>query len=169
MLKPPLPFFLALPLVLSITLDSKGTLIIVHAKEDYLLVLHGDEGDQGVSRTLQKPGSGYMESPLRHQPGLIKLDHIIPAETAIKRAIGDLDMWPLGLDAVDLNNLLERMFNNEPAVRHISPNDPPGKTLTNVPLNDAARARQEGNTDDPQAKAGRACTFHRKPPDIVLI
>ena len=54
-------------------------------------------------------------------------------------------MWPLGLDAVDLNNLLERMFNNEPAVRHISPNDPPGKTLTNVPLNDAALTLLDGD------------------------
>ena len=47
-------------------------------------------------------------------------------------------MRPLGLDAVGLSNLLEKMFNNEPAVRHTSPNDPPGKTLTNVLLNDAA-------------------------------
>ena len=53
-----------------------------------------------------------MESPLRHQPGLIKLNHTIPAETAIKKAIGDLDMRPLGLDTVDLNNFRERMFNN---------------------------------------------------------
>ena len=114
-------------------------------------------------------------------------------------------MRPLGLDAVGLNNLLERMFNNEPAVRHISPNDSTGRTLTNVLLNDTAltlmdrddkaagmmyqvmgqiglivgvsdkgldglsrslfiqaRTRQEGDADDPQAKAGRIFTFHRK-------
>ena len=32
-----------------------------------------------------------------------------------------------------------------------------------------ARTRQEGDADDPQAKAGRIFTFHRKPSDIVLI
>merc|ERR1712002_1288582 len=77
---------------------------------------------------------------------------------AIKRAIGDLDMRSLGLDSVGLNNFLERMFNNLnqvpifskvttsvhhifscfPAVRHISPNDLTGRTLTNVLLNDTA-------------------------------
>ena len=194
---------------------------------------------------------------------------------AIKRSIGDLDMRPLGLDAVGLNNFLERMFNNLnqvpifskittsthhifscfPAVRHVSPNDLTGRTLTKVLLDDTAltlidrndlavgmidqvmgqiltlmyrhqnapdldineaprvgdfcffrhseksklqsintlrlglivgisnkgldglsrslfiqaRTRQEGDADDPQAKAGRIFTFHRKPSDIVLI
>ena len=32
-----------------------------------------------------------------------------------------------------------------------------------------ARTRQKGDADDPQAKAGRVFTFHRKPSDIVLI
>ena len=41
---------------LSIAPDNKGELIIVHTKEDHFLVLHGDKGDQGVSRILTSTG-----------------------------------------------------------------------------------------------------------------
>ena len=59
----------------------------------------------GETEHLARPTSSVPDTELI-------LNHIIPAETAIKRAIGDLDMRPLGLDTVDLNNFLERMFNN---------------------------------------------------------
>ena len=41
---------------LSITPDNKEELIIVHTREDYFLVLHGDKGEQGVSRILTNTG-----------------------------------------------------------------------------------------------------------------
>ena len=50
--------------ILSITPDDKGGLIIVHAKEDYFLVLHGDEGNQGVSRILTNTGQRAKEAEL---------------------------------------------------------------------------------------------------------
>ena len=73
--------------------------------------VHLDETNNFLTE-LKRDKKPDNSSQLWHRPRLIKLNHTIPAETAIKKAIGDLDMRPLGLDTVDLNNFRERMFNN---------------------------------------------------------
>ena len=50
--------------ILSITPDDKGALIIVHTKEDYFLVLYGDERNKGVSRILTNTGQQAKEAEL---------------------------------------------------------------------------------------------------------